>query len=81
MSFTGTKVFTGAVPFRDKPSHAVMSTVVGGGRPSRPTHPALTVKLWTLTQQCWDQDAHRRPSALRIACSLYVLTGNEIYLG
>ena len=51
-----------------------ISAIICGGRPSRPTHSGLTDKLWTLTQQCWDQDANRRPSALRISCSLYVLT-------
>ena len=81
MSLIWAKAFIGAVPFNGKPSRAVVSTIVGGERPSRPTHPALTDKLWTLTQRCWDQDARRRPNALQISCSLYVLTRKEVYLG
>ena len=42
--FTRTKVFTGAVPFCDKPSRAVMSAVVGGERPSRSTYPVVIDK-------------------------------------
>ena len=81
MLFTRTKVFTGATPFSDKSPRAAMSATVVGERPSRPTHPALTDKLWTLTQRCWDQDIRRRPNALRISCSLYVLAQNGVYLG
>ena len=81
MLFTRTKVFTSAMPFGDKPPRAAMSAIVVGERPSRPTHPALTDELWMLTQRCWDQDVRRRPNALRISCSLYVLTRNEVYLG
>ena len=81
MSFTRAKVFAGAVPFGEKSSRAAMSAIVGGERPSRPTHPALTDKLWTLTQRCWDQDVRRRPNTLWISCSLYVLTRNDVYLG
>ena len=80
MSFTQTKVFTGVAPFSEKSSRMAMSAIVGGERPSRPTHPALTDRLWTLAQRCWDQDTRRRPNALRISCNLYVLTRNEVYL-
>ena len=64
------QVFTGAIPFGDKPSHAAMQAIVGGERPTRPTDPTLTDRLWELTQRCWDQDMRRRPHALRISCSL-----------
>ena len=66
------KVFTGAVPFSDKPPRAAMLAIIGGERPPRPTHPAFTDSFWALTQRCWDQEAHRRPNALRISCSLCV---------
>ena len=81
MSFTRAKVFTSAVPFSGEPSCAAMLAIVGGERPSRPTHPALTDRLWALTQQCWDQDAGQRPNALRVSCRLYVLTRDGVYLG
>ena len=80
MLFTRMKVFTGAMPFSDKPSRAAMSAIVGGERPSRPTHPALTDKLWTLTQRCWDRDTRRRPNVPQILRSLYVLARDEVYL-
>ena len=72
--FTRAKVFTCDVPFGNKSAQTVISAIVRGDRPSRPTHPGLTDKLWVLTQHCWDQDANQRPNALRISCSLYVLT-------
>ena len=66
------KVFTGTVPFSDKSPRTAMLAIIGGERPPRPTHPALTDSFWALTQRCWDQEAHRRPNALRISCSLCV---------
>ena len=60
------KAFTGAAPFVDKPPRAAMSAIAGGERPSRPTHPNLADGLWALTQECWNQEARRRPSVLEI---------------
>ena len=68
--FIRTKVFTGAVPFNGKPPHAAMLATVGGERPPRPIHPTFTDALWTMTQQCWDQEACRRPQVLQILCGL-----------
>ena len=81
MSFTRTKVFAGVAPFCGESSRVAMSAIVGGERPSRPTHPALTDELWMLAQRCWDQDTRRRPNALWISCSLYVPFRNEAYIG
>ena len=66
------KAFTGAVPFSDKLPRAAMLAIIGNERPPRPTHPALTDNFWALTRRCWDQEAHQRPNALRISCSLCV---------
>ena len=60
------EAFTGAVPFSDKSHRATMLAIVGGERPSRPDHPALTDGLWTLTQRCWDQEVRRRPQVSQI---------------
>ena len=38
-----------------------MLAIMGGKRPSRPAHQALTDELWTLMQRCWNQDPHSRP--------------------
>ena len=66
------KVFDGTALFSDKLPRAAMLAIAGGERPLRPTHPALTDRLWMLTQQCWDQEFHLRPNSLRISCTLYV---------
>ena len=81
MSFTRAKVFTGAVPFSDKTSRTVRLAIVGDENPSWSIHLALTDKLWTLVQRCWDQDAHRHPNGLRISRGLYVLVRNQVDLG
>ena len=65
-----TKVFTGSIPFGDKPPHRAIRAIVGGERPPRPANPILTDRLWGLIQRCWDQDIRRRPRALRLSCSL-----------
>ena len=57
-----------------------MSAIISGDRPSRPTNSGFTDNLWTLTQQCWDQDAGRRPKALRISCNLHVLAPDRVYV-
>ena len=81
MTFTRIKAFTGAVPFGDKSPHAAISAIVSGDRPSRPSHSGFTDQLWKLTQWCWNQEADRRPRALRISCSLYVLSLGQVYVG
>jgi len=68
--FVSMKAFTGAVPFNDKPTRTTILAILGGERPPRPTHPALTDRLWKLTQRCWDQEARRRPRLLEILCGL-----------
>ena len=55
------QVFTDAVPFSDIASILVMSYVVQGGRPARPTHPNFTDDLWALMQRCWDPTPDSRP--------------------
>ena len=67
------QVFTGAVPFNDSPSPAAMFAIMGGRRPPRPTHPALTEQLWTLMQCCWYQNPHSRPEVSKV---LKVLGGS-----
>ena len=55
------QVFTGAVPFNGGLPAGAMLAIMGGKRPSRPTHQNFTDELWTLMQRCWDQDPHLRP--------------------
>jgi hypothetical protein len=77
-----TQVFTGAIPFSGRHSVMAMLTVMQGGRPPRPTHPALTENLWTLMQRCWDNGPHLRPEiseALRVLLvrSVFHSTGDQ----
>lgn len=65
-----TKAFTGAPPFNDTSPHAAALAITSGERPPRPAHPGLTENLWALIQQCWNQEAHLRPHALRVSSYL-----------
>ena len=64
------KAFTGAAPFSDRPSQAVMVAIISGNRPTRPTHSTFTGTLWELMNQCWDQDKHGRPRMLEVLLAL-----------
>ena len=55
-------MFTGAIPFNNSLPAVAALAIMGGERPGRPRHVALTDRLWLLLQQCWDQDPHLRPS-------------------
>ena len=69
----GTKIFAGATPFSERLLRAAesMLAITRGERPPRPTHPGLPDNLWTLIQQCWNQEARLRPHAWHIRYSLY----------
>ena len=60
------QVFTGTVPFSDHSSVTAVMTIIQGGRPPRPTHPAFTEHLWTLVQHCWDHGPHSRPEVSEV---------------
>ena len=60
------QVFTGAVPFGNSLSPVCTLAIMGGDRPSRPVHPALTNNLWTSMQRCWNQDLHLRPEVSEV---------------
>ncbi|KAF9641912.1 kinase-like protein, partial [Thelephora ganbajun] len=56
-----TEVFTGKVPFNNLAITTVVTSIVLGKRPKRPSHPSLTDYLWALTQHCWKQKPQDRP--------------------
>ena len=60
-------------PFSDKPQYTAMLAIVGGERPTRPTHSTSTDGFWALTQRCWDRGVHLRPRVLQILYGLLVL--------
>ena len=62
-----TQVLTGDVPFGDKSDWVAISAVLGGDRPSRPTHHSCTDGLWALIQRCWDEDSHSRPEIREVS--------------
>ena len=60
------QVFTGAVPFNNSLPAAAMLAIMGGRRPSQPTHPDFTDELWKLMRRCWDQEPHLRPDVSEV---------------
>ena len=67
------QVYTGAVPFSDSQPAAATFAIMSGKRPPRPTHEALTDRLWTLMQYCWHQAPYLRPEISNV---LGVLSGS-----
>jgi serine/threonine protein kinase len=68
------KIFTGKAPFSNvKYNVQVINSVIAGLRPERPRDEEYCDELWTLTQQCWHQDATLRPAAADVAKSLAIL--------
>jgi hypothetical protein len=47
-----------------------MVNVIQGERPPRPADPTLTDDVWTLMQQCWDQEPQLRPEVGRVLQAL-----------
>ncbi|KAF9789176.1 kinase-like domain-containing protein [Thelephora terrestris] len=56
------EAFTGRVPFSGCIGFKAMTNILAGIHPERPIHPGLTDQLWTLTQQCWEEEPYDRPS-------------------
>ena len=71
------KVFTGKVPFDEKGAPAVIWCIMNGKRPNWPNHPDFTEKLWTLLQQCWEQEAKHRPQTQEV---MEVLNGPSAFI-
>ncbi|OCH92664.1 kinase-like protein [Obba rivulosa] len=58
------EIFTGKVPFPDRPQHMVVLSVSRGERPDRPLVPTaswLSDDIWVIMQQCWQADRQQRP--------------------
>ena len=56
------KAFTGRVPFNNCDNDLiVMSNILIGVRPKRPTGPHFMDGLWTLTERCWEEKPQDRP--------------------
>ena len=55
------KVFTGNVPFHNSTTAIIITSIITGGRPKRPSHPAFTERLWALAQWCWKEKPEDRP--------------------
>jgi serine/threonine protein kinase len=72
------EVLTGELPFSELTSDFhVTVTVLRGRRPQRPTAlPELTDDSWRLVEQCWEQEAIRRPHITAILDRLREITPN-----
>ena len=54
------------IPFSDKTEYQAAKEVLGGNRPTRPTHPFCTDVLWDLMEGCWAQEPRSRPTASEV---------------
>lgn len=61
------EVFHGSPPLGHLPGFNAALAIIGGKRPSRPTHPAVTERLWSFMQRCWDDDYNSRPEAAEVS--------------
>lgn len=61
------EVFDGTVPLSHLPGFNAALAIIGGKRPSRPTHPVLTEGLWDLMQRCWGGEPLSRPTAAGVS--------------
>ena len=68
------KVFTGNVPFHDSITATAIASIITGGRPERPTHPAFTERLWALAQWCWKEKPEDRPRVDQVIEQLSVFS-------
>ncbi|THU80533.1 kinase-like protein [Dendrothele bispora CBS 962.96] len=60
------EIFTGLLPFHELKDSAVILKVIRGQRPNRPdntVHRQLSNSMWTIIQQCWNQEPDNRPEA------------------
>ena len=64
--FCTVQVSTGKIPLSDLPDFKAGLAIIGGMRPSRPLHPAVTGELWELMQRCWNSDPYLRPEATEV---------------
>ena len=70
LRLTSMQVFTGAVPFSDKPNTAAMFDIMNGAHPPQPVHPDCTAELWKLMNHCWSEDPHSRPAVVEVLSDL-----------
>ena len=67
------QLYTGNIPFFDKPDPNVIVMVTRGERPSKPASAeefGLTLELWELTKRCWHEKPERRPDAFKVLTRL-----------
>ncbi|KAJ7779227.1 kinase-like domain-containing protein [Mycena metata] len=69
-----TEILSGEVPFHESPNDmAVMHKILHGERPTRPPSCSGTTQLdtlWELLQNCWRDEADKRPTAAQIVARL-----------
>ena len=67
------QLYTGDIPFPNRPDPSVILFVAKGGRPSIPVSAealGLNTKVWELTKRCWHKNPEKRPNASQVLLQL-----------
>ena len=71
------QVLTGQWPFFPKKGAEVMLAVLSGERPTKPENAEgimMTNALWSLLEECWNEDRSMRPDISRVLCRFCDIT-------
>ena len=68
-SYTSCKLYTGQAPFFGVPVFRIVSAVIRGERPAKPSFfdgQLMSEQVWAVVTQCWTQQPADRPSAEQV---------------
>ncbi|KIM76252.1 hypothetical protein PILCRDRAFT_654444 [Piloderma croceum F 1598] len=75
------QIFSGKHPFHEfTRNYPVVTSVMEGKRPARPTEALLDDNIWRLVEACWTQQPNDRPSATQIVQRLVTFTRRRGYV-
>jgi Protein tyrosine and serine/threonine kinase len=78
---TTRQIFSGKHPFHEfTRNYPVVTSVMEGKRPTRPTEAPLDDNIWSLVEACWAQQPNDRPSATQIMQRLVTFTRTRGYV-
>ena len=67
------QLYTGELPFPNRPDPSVILFVANGGRPPKPVSAealGLNAKVWELTKMCWHKNPKKRPDTSELLLQL-----------